>query len=402
MKRFIFLTVFALCAAVNFAVLGVVALAAEATSVEIEVDCGAHATYNKEYQVCFCDDGYKAGADGQTCEKEKKAESAPVADKPAPVKTEPAAAKADTASEPANQKVPNAPAVEPAKPAAPVIAGKILEDGDEAIIYRGTRVRVELLETLSSQESNEGDQVLFRVVDQIAIDKTVLVDRDAVAYGVVNYSRPAKGWGKSGQLDMDIKSMMAVDGTAVPLSAFISDQRNWDATAAGKTLASALVAGPLGLAIGGGMKGKKVLVPKGNIYEVYVDRDTKIKVGGSSSGAVIKPEIPKTEKKPEVIKPVVTEPAVAPEKAAEPEKPAKQPLITVDKKPSGESKPAPATEPEEPGKKVCFDVCKNETGSAFKTCMSTCNGCLKTCDGLNGEIYDLCMKKCSQPDSFDI
>lgn len=391
MKKLIVFTAFAVFAAACVMGPSQRVSAAEGTTVDIQVDCGPHASYSSEYQVCFCDDGYKAGSDGQTCEKEKKAEPAATTAAPAetPEKPAPAVDKPAAAPKPTGQVVPNAPAVEPSHPAAPVVAGKILEDEDEAVLFRGARVRVELLETLSSQESNEGDQVLFRVVDQIAVDNVTLVSRDAVAYGIVNYARPAKGWGKSGQIDIDIKSLIAIDGTVVPLSAFITDQQNWDPTAAGKTLASALVAGPLGLAIGGGMKGKKVVVPKGNIYEVYVDRDTKVNISAAPLAPTIKPaETPL--KAPEAIKPAVKKPEPVVEKPVESEK------VTIEVEQVGEE------DDSDPGKKTCFGVCKNETGSAFKTCMTNCNGCLKTCDGLTGDIYDLCMKKCSQPEGFEI
>lgn len=404
MKKMMIFAVFALCGAVCLLLTGQRVNAAEGTTVDIQVDCGAHASYSSEYQVCFCDDGYKAGADGQTCEKEKMTETAPApaTEKPAPAPAPEKPAPAST-SKPAGSVVPNAPAVEPSQPAAPLVAGKILEDGDEAVLFRGARVRVELLETLSSQDASEGDQVLFRVVDQIAVDNVTLVSRDAVAYGIVNYARPAKGWGKSGQIDIDIKSMIAVDGTVIPLSAFITDQQNWDPTAAGKTLASALVAGPLGLAIGGGMKGKKVVVPKGNVYEVYVDRDSKINISGAPSGPTIKPET-QPVRRSDAIKPAVKKPEPAPEPVVEKpvaekpavEKPVDSGKVSVEVEKAGDETPAT------PGKETCFGVCKNETGSAFKTCMSNCNGCLKTCDGLSGDIYSLCMKKCSQPDGFDI
>lgn len=379
--------------------------AGKGTSVDIQPDCGEHATYNEEYQVCFCDDGYKAGKDGKTCARDEKA----------PVKKEQPKAPPVTAPEPAreSQDPPAAPAkTAPTKPirasipdATPIsrITGKLDPETGGAIIFRGARVKVELLETLSSQDSAEGDQVLFRVIDPLVIEGNTVVAKDAVAYGKVVYARPAKGWGKSGQLDVNIENLVATDGTSVPLSAFISDQENWAPSAAGKTIVSALVAGPLGLAVGGGMKGKKVIIPKGSVCEVYVENDTKVKLVAAPAATIIKPASP-SESTRTVIK---EQPAAEPpakkeepvkEKPAKTEEPAKEKKAATDRpKTSVKVEKADEKGNKSDEKTTCFGICKDNQGDLFKNCMSNCDSCLKTCAGLVGEVYGLCLEKCSDP-----
>lgn len=137
---------------------------------------------------------------------------------------------------------------------------------------KGTAIKLELTEDLSSQENKVGDIVRYRVVNDVAIDGIVFVKRDSEAIGKVVEAKPAKGWGKGGKLDISIETVDARDGTKVSLVASMSEGKGW---AGLKTIGGVAL---LGLAFGGGMKGKKVNIPKGTQIEAFVEQDTPIKV----------------------------------------------------------------------------------------------------------------------------
>jgi len=323
-----------------------------AADVDLQIDCGPNATYNQEYKVCFCDDGYHAGDDGATCVKDDAAKKESPAVKPQEPQAKPKE-KAEMA-EPAKKE-------SPASAPAPAPRRRELLPG-ERLVRRGTTIKLQLIETVSSQTHKSGDSIYFKVLEEVDAEGFAIVDAGVEATGKVSYARPAKGWGKSGQLDIILDSTTAVDGTVVPLTAYMSDSEDWNPYAAGKTLASALIAGPLGLTIGGGMKGKKVVIDKGTTLAVFIADDI-----------IVKSDKPATVKK-----------SIVPTSSS-----------------TGQVAPPAGVDSEEQDLKMlkgCFEACRNIEGDAFKSCMNTCKqDCPGLCLGLEGADFTACLKKCAAP-----
>ncbi len=201
------------------------------------------------------------------------------------------------------------------------------------LIEKGTVVRLELAEGLTSQESKTGDTVRFTVIEDVTIDGNTVIREGSEALGRVSEAKAAKGWGKSGKLDITIETVKAIDGSRIPLTATVGDSESW---AGGKTIVGVAL---LGLAFGGGMKGKKATIPKGTKIDVFVAYNTKVN-------------------------------------------------------------PAPATtdnsstnDPQ--SKTYCLNACDELEKDEFKTCMDNCKACYcDTCSGLDEIDFDPCMQKC--------
>lgn len=141
---------------------------------------------------------------------------------------------------------------------------------NQKMLPKGTVIKLELMEPLSSQENKTGDVVRYSVVGNVAIDGVVLIKSGAGATGKVVDAKPAKGWGKGGKLDISVEEVEAVDGSKVLLVASMGEGKSW---AGLKTIGGVAL---LGLAFGGAIKGKKVSIPKGTQVDVYVEKDAAI------------------------------------------------------------------------------------------------------------------------------
>jgi hypothetical protein len=147
----------------------------------------------------------------------------------------------------------------------------------------GTAVEIELSQTASSEELKEGDPVAFKIVRSVEINGVTVIKRDASARGHVVKVKKAGRWGKQGKLDWAMNDAMGVDGTKIPLR-FTQSARgdSKGGTVAVAAIATTVLLGPLGL-LWGLKKGKPAIIPAGNKYTVYIDRESTVIVNGESA-----------------------------------------------------------------------------------------------------------------------
>ena len=147
----------------------------------------------------------------------------------------------------------------------------------------GTAVEIELSQTASSEELKEGDSVAFKIVRSVEINGVTVIKKDASARGHVVKVKKAGRWGKQGKLDWAMNDAISVDGTKVPLR-FTQSARGESkgGTVAVAAIATTVLLGPLGL-LWGLKKGKPAIIPAGNKYTVYIDKESTVIVNGESA-----------------------------------------------------------------------------------------------------------------------
>jgi hypothetical protein len=84
----------------------------------------------------------------------------------------------------------------------------------------GTRVSLELAETLSPEATYVGDKVDLRVTHDVVIDGKVVVEMGAAAAGEVAVATKKGSIGKPAEIGVSVKSITAVDGTKISASAY--------------------------------------------------------------------------------------------------------------------------------------------------------------------------------------
>lgn len=293
------------------------------------VGCGDNAKYIEEYDVCVCLNDYRANRYGNDCikiEDEKKG----------------------------MKHVDNLSGV--IKEEKTLEKEKEEEAGNNLLtLNKGRTIRLQLAENLSSQLNKTGEQVNFHVLSDIFVQGKMVIAQGTNTKGRILDAKPAKSWGKSGKLAVGIESTTAVDGSLVVLTSSISDNEDWSPMAAGGAIVGALAFGPVGLAMGGGIKGKKVDIPKGTIVTVFVAENTEINI-----------------KKDKGIEEMLSNSNEVKEKKLK------------------------AEDNEKLLKKECYDSCKNRNGQRFNDCMTNCQlECNYLCEGLTEDDWTNCLRKCS-------
>lgn len=150
----------------------------------------------------------------------------------------------------------------------------VTASAQQITIPDGTKVRVQLDQTLTSATADEGQQVQLTVIDKIRVGDVIVIDEGARVTGTVVMAKEKGRMGKSGKLDFSIDRARAVDGEWVPLRyEAIKKAGESHATSTGVLTAGLAVvfwpAAPFMLL----RKGKDTTINKGVQFDVYTDRN---------------------------------------------------------------------------------------------------------------------------------
>jgi hypothetical protein len=155
----------------------------------------------------------------------------------------------------------------------------------EITVPDGTPLEVESTFNVSSGEVQEGSAVSFIVVHPVKINGVTVISAGARATARVTKAKKGGSWGRAGTLAWEMKDVVAVDGSKVPLE--FAKRTKGDSK--GGTVATAvIVTGVLfwpAAPFWGFKKGKDAKVPAGSRFEVAVHGNAVVKVRTASQQA---------------------------------------------------------------------------------------------------------------------
>jgi hypothetical protein len=130
----------------------------------------------------------------------------------------------------------------------------------DVILNAGTNIALETVSMIESDRVSVGQTIDFRVKYDVKVDGKVVVSAGSTARGQVMRAQKAKGLGKEGFLEVQIKSVTAVDGQEVFLTGGNVYQEGEDKQTV------AIILGLFVCILFLAMKGKNAQVPPG--YQV--------------------------------------------------------------------------------------------------------------------------------------
>lgn len=159
--------------------------------------------------------------------------------------------------------------------------------GDELVkIPQGTPVPLRFTESLSSRTAVVGSTVPLVVAEDVYIGPRLVIRKDEPTTALIDSVQSPGAWGKSGRINLEFGSVMAVDGLPVELGAWDkSTEERTRAGAAGAAVGATMVLGPVGLVGGMFVRGSHVDIPEGFVTEAAVLWDTTV----NPSAAVVRP-----------------------------------------------------------------------------------------------------------------
>jgi len=139
----------------------------------------------------------------------------------------------------------------------------------DVILEKGTKVRLKLLDKVSSGLNQDGDEVNLIVADDVKLGDTVIIKEGTPAKAIINDLSPKGKIGKAGRLELQADSTRAVNGKSVPLSALIT-KKGEDKFVLSVVLSFLL--SPFALLI----SGENAQLPPGYLINAKVDDDVML------------------------------------------------------------------------------------------------------------------------------
>lgn len=141
--------------------------------------------------------------------------------------------------------------------------------GGGTLVPRGLPIKLILQENLDSHNNHVGDQVLFRVAENVQSNGQTIIPIDTEAYGQIDEVVPARGMGRSGKLDVKGLYTTTADGKKVSITFKQADKPG---SHAGWTWAGAVLLSPIFLFA----KGKEAEFKKGLAVTSWLDEDVNV------------------------------------------------------------------------------------------------------------------------------
>lgn len=147
----------------------------------------------------------------------------------------------------------------------------------EITIPEGTPLEVESTFNVSSGEVEEGSAVSFAVVHPVKVNGMTVIAAGARATARVTKAKKGGSWGRAGTLAWEMRDVVAVDGSKVPLE---FTKRTKGDSKGGTVATGVIVTGVLfwpAAPFWGFKKGKDAKVPAGSRFEVAVHGNAVVK-----------------------------------------------------------------------------------------------------------------------------
>lgn len=145
--------------------------------------------------------------------------------------------------------------------------GAVQSSGGAAMsvaIPDGTEIKIMTVEEISGQKVVEGDQLNFKVSEDLKINGRTVIAKDTLVKGTVATAKKKGFMGKGGELSVRIESTQTVDNQKIKLRASKSGAGGDNM---GSTVALTVLFGPLGLL----RRGKEAKIKAGTVLTAYVD-----------------------------------------------------------------------------------------------------------------------------------
>jgi hypothetical protein len=144
------------------------------------------------------------------------------------------------------------------------------------VLEEETPVRLRLNRTISSADAHVGDNVDFEVLDDITVNKTLVIPKGGLAFATVTDAQAKRRMARGGKLDINIDYVKLASGDRAALRA-VKDVKGGGHTGGmvGGMVATSIIffpAAPFFLF----MHGKDVSIPKGTEITAYVNGDVKL------------------------------------------------------------------------------------------------------------------------------
>lgn len=135
----------------------------------------------------------------------------------------------------------------------------------------GTPVMLRISQTVSSADAHVNDRVEFEVIDEVRVADTLIIPKDAIAWGTVTEAKHKRRLGRGGKLEIVMNSVRLADGEMAPLRATKEAQGGGhQGVVTAGIVATGLIFWPVAPAFLF-IHGKDITIPKGTEVPTFIN-----------------------------------------------------------------------------------------------------------------------------------
>lgn len=148
----------------------------------------------------------------------------------------------------------------------------------QTTVPANTLVKIALVDPVNAKNLKVGDVIRYQAAEDVVEDGMLLFTKGAMGEGVVTKVSQAANFGRNAKVEMDFKSLTAVDGRSVDmfLGAEAQESMKEMGMAAGASIAGMVLLGPIGIIGGAFVKGSNVNLPEGTELYIQTKQDETI------------------------------------------------------------------------------------------------------------------------------
>jgi len=159
----------------------------------------------------------------------------------------------------------------------------IFEEGrpniQEITIPAGTLIPVRLMEDIGSKKSDDGDVFEYKIAKDVIYSGSIVIPGNTIGKGEVLKAKRASILLRKGKLEVDFKSIEALDGTSLRLimGENAEEENSRLGIAIGASIAGLIIlSNPVGLVVGALIPGKNITLEEGTELFLEVANDAKV------------------------------------------------------------------------------------------------------------------------------
>ncbi len=150
---------------------------------------------------------------------------------------------------------------------------------EEVVIPAETLVPIRFLSTLSSKTNKAGETFNFQIAENVFLDNKIIIPANYEGVGEITKAKKATILSRPGKLEIEFKSVSALDGTSLSLILGEEAQKENEriAIAVGVGILGLIIlSSPIGLIAGALVPGKNVKIEEGTEMFLQVNDDVTV------------------------------------------------------------------------------------------------------------------------------
>ena len=145
-------------------------------------------------------------------------------------------------------------------------------------IPANTLTKIALVTPVNAKNLKAGDVIKYQAAEDVVENGMLLFTKGAGGEGVVTKVTQAKNFGRNAEIEIDFKTLTAVDGREINMTLGEESKKSMEQVglAAGASLAGMAILGPVGIITGVFVNGKNIDLPEGTELYIQTKADENI------------------------------------------------------------------------------------------------------------------------------